>query len=304
MRRFLLQIAVFSVLVLGSVYVVFTRASGYHDYFYLRFTSPQQQNLILGTSKAAQGMQPAEFEKILQQPFYNYAFTIAHSPFGPTYLNSIQKKIDPETKNGIFVITLDPWSISSKGTDPDNPEQFGEQQLALGNTPFVNMDPNPIYLINNFSRRFKMLRTHKNPVLLQDDGWLDITLNMDSVKVANRIKIKTKEYQERHLPTFKPSQTRLSYLLKTMDFLHQYGEVYLVRLPVHPQILAIENAYMDDFDMKISAAIQRSEGYLDFSDRVLEFQYTDGLHLYKDAGKAVSEETARWIQSQQTTHPQ
>ena len=142
-----------------------------------------------------------------------------------------------------------------------------------------------------------MLRTHKNPVLLQDDGWLDITLNMDSVKVANRIQIKTKEYRERHLPTFKFSELRMDYLLQTMELLSKHGEVYLVRLPVHPEILAIEQTYMNDFDNRISKAIQASDGYLDFSDKVLDYQYTDGLHLYKDSGKEVSKEIALWIKA-------
>ncbi len=54
MKKFLLQIGAFivlplSVLVLTTIYY----ADGFIDPFYKRFTSPQQENLIIGTSRAA-----------------------------------------------------------------------------------------------------------------------------------------------------------------------------------------------------------------------------------------------------------
>ena len=100
--------------------------------FYVRFTSPTQHNLIIGTSRAAQGIQPTVLNEIIpNKSFFNYAFTAAQSPFGPVYLKSIQKKIDTTTKNGIFIVTVDPWSISSKSKDPNDSSKFRENNLAL-----------------------------------------------------------------------------------------------------------------------------------------------------------------------------
>ena len=100
MKRFILQLALILSVLIGCIFLVLNKADGGTDPFYIRFTTPKQQNLILGTSRAAQGLQPHVFDSICNVNFYNYSFTIAHSPYGPTYLNSIKKKLNKAgTKN-------------------------------------------------------------------------------------------------------------------------------------------------------------------------------------------------------------
>ena len=64
MKKLLIQLSVLSVLVLVSFVLVLTRADGSTDPFYTRFTTPRQNNLILGTSRAAQGVQPGILDSI------------------------------------------------------------------------------------------------------------------------------------------------------------------------------------------------------------------------------------------------
>ncbi|MEM6772188.1 MAG: hypothetical protein AAF597_16560, partial [Bacteroidota bacterium] len=78
MLRFVLKIGVFLLLLAIPLYCVLLQADGYTDDHYLKFTTPRQQHLILGTSKAAQGMRPAAFRDVLGVDCYNYAFTLNH----------------------------------------------------------------------------------------------------------------------------------------------------------------------------------------------------------------------------------
>jgi hypothetical protein len=63
----------------------FLSADGYSDSFYPKFTTPKQNNLILDTSKVAQGLNPYVINKILDIEMYNYSFSISSSPYGIKY---------------------------------------------------------------------------------------------------------------------------------------------------------------------------------------------------------------------------
>jgi hypothetical protein len=282
MKKLLIQLSVLSVLVLVSFVLVLTRADGYTDPFYTRFTTPKQNNLILGTSRAAQGVQPGILDSIFEKDFYNYSFTIAHSPFGPTYMESIKKKLDQEKKDGIFIITADPWSISSTSELPNDSLNFRELHLCLANTPHVDRDPNFMYLFRNLKGNYKdVLFRKKSGLYLHDNGWLEVSIKMDSVKTRQRIADRVDMYKTQNLPYYQFSSLRLDYLKRTIQFLNQHGEVFLVRLPLHPHMMAIDDQLMPDFNLHMKQLAPLTRGYLDMTVRNEEFSYTDGNHLYK-----------------------
>ena len=296
MKRFLLPTSLYLITVLGSFLLILSSANGKVDPFYLRFTTPKQQNLILGTSRSAQALQPAVFDSTLDVDFFNYSFTVTHSPYGPAYFESIQKKLDPSTKDGLFIVTVDPWSISSSSHEPNNPLTFREKNLAVGTTSWVNLQPNIEYTIENFSGSYYQLLFRKESSLfLHKDGWLEVFVEMDSTSQTKRLKNKIEFYKNEKLPYFQFSTLRLEYLVKTIDFLKRHGHVYLVRMPIHTQMLVIENDLIPHFDTVIKEAIDLSDGYLDLTKKGSSYEYTDGNHLYKTSGKIVSQEVANWM---------
>ena len=117
MKKFLLKMLVWLVPVIALHLFLGSFAGGNTDTFYRRFTSPKQSNLILGNSRAAQGIQPAYLKSLNGENFYNFSFTIFDSPYGETYLKAVQEKIKPGTKSGNFIITVDPWSVSNHKND-------------------------------------------------------------------------------------------------------------------------------------------------------------------------------------------
>ncbi|MDP8221173.1 MAG: hypothetical protein P9X26_07495 [Candidatus Stygibacter frigidus] len=296
MKKFLIQIMFFSTLTALSLAMVLSLEDGHTDPFYIRFTTPRQNNLIIGTSRAAQGLQPSVFQEVLNMNIHNYSFTKLNSPFGRVYLESIKRKLVTNTSNGIFIVTVGPWSISSFSDNPNDSTMFRENNLFLAKTKVVNINPNPFYLLNDLDHKYKTLFfKRRSPMYLHDDGWLEVTINMDSLAVEERLEKKILFYKTNTLTLSKLSSLRLHYLIKTINYLNHYGEVYLVRLPLHPKMMEIETLYMPKFDSIIQEAKDISTGYLDLTEYNSEFIYTDGNHLYKESGKKVSKMIAEWI---------
>lgn len=303
MKKFLRQVSLFSTLLLLSMLAVFFMADGTSDPYYLRFTSSQQSSLIIGSSRAAQGLQPAVFNEIVYKnagkQFYNYAFSLLDSPFGNAYYESIKKKLNPRSRDGIFIISVDPWSISSETLNPNDKADFPESKNFIGKTKYVNLYPNIPYLVRSYNQPYMNIITNRgkrSALYLHKDGWLEVNAPMDSVAVEERLAAKLTFYRKNYLPVYRISNERLNYLSKTIKLLQQYGRVYLVRLPVHKAMLAIENELMPEFDLIIDSITKvNNVPFLNFGLLTNQYQYVDGHHLYKASGKEVSALIASWI---------
>lgn len=301
MKKFLIKIVGFSGFLIVIIIVVFYSADGYSDGIYLKFTTPKQSSLILGTSKAAQGIHPKVINNILKRDdLYNFSFTVIHSPYGPAYLNSVKHKLR-KTNNGVFIITVDPHSISSKTGKPDDTIYFMENDLAVGSIENVNSFPNFNYLLYHYPEQYIYLLTRKFKYVSQgfvhDDGLVETGLSTDPEQVQRRIEEKIKIYAD-YTRQYEFSEIRLNYLIKTINYLQQYGKVYIVRLPVVRPLLVLENSIIPDFDQKISKVCeQNSVHYLNFTDNVENYSYDDGNHLDTKSGKIVSKEIAEWIKT-------
>ena len=285
MRRFIFQTTIFILLVVVSVYLIFLQADGSSDNFYLRFTTDAQSSLILGNSRAAQGIRPDVLNRELQRnDIYNYSFTLTTSRYGEVYLESIKKKLKPESKGGIFILSVDPWSISDRIDLKDT-----DARSMLATTPVVNIRPNFFYLFRNYDRPyFHLLLKRKSNVFLHDDGWLEVSVKTDSASVNNRIESKVAMYSS-YPALNKVSKNRLKYLQNTIQFLKSKGEVYLVRLPVHPRIWDIEMQLSPDFESLMrEVAMENGVSFFDFTPLNSQVTFTDGNHLEKSSAAFIS----------------
>jgi hypothetical protein len=262
------------------------------DAFYGRFTSPPAGSLILGTSRAAQGIRPAVLAARLggqfEGPLLNYAFTLTHSPYGPAYLASIRRKLRPEVRNGLFVLAVDPWSLSLTGAEGT----FPETQSFIGQLHQVSQNPNLPYLT-----RYQTKPLYRLPLdyatateRLHPDGWLEVNIGTDSAQVRARTARKLQDYRllaaSQHL-----SAGRLQALRQTIEFLKPHGRVVLVRLPVGPSLLQLEQIYQPGFEQLMrQMAVGFSVPYLDYSAQ--PYATTDGNHLQRGASAAFSQQLA------------
>lgn len=265
--------------------------SGRVDAFYGRFTGAPAGSLVLGTSRAAQGVQPAVLAARLggryAGPLLNYAFTLTHSPYGPAYLRSIERKLRPAAKNGLFVVAVDPWSLSLAGPEG----VFPEDQSFIGQLRQVSQNPNWAYLARYQTKPlYRLLLDYAAAERLHPDGWLEVRIGTDSAQVAARTAQKLRDYR-RLAATEHPSAGRLRALRQTIEFLKPHGRVCLVRLPVGPGLLQLEQAYQPGFDQLMrQTAADLSVPYLDYSAR--PYATTDGNHLQRAASTAFSQRLA------------
>ena len=274
---------------LGAMLLAPVVLKGGVDAFYGRFTTPPAGSLVLGTSRAAQGIRPAVLTARLggqfEGPLLNYAFTLTHSPYGPAYLRSIRRKLRPETKNGLFIVAVDPWSLSLTGPEG----AFPEDNSFIGQLHQVSQNPNLAYLTHYQTKPLYRLPLDFATAIerLHPDGWLEVNIGTDSVQVRARTARKLQDYRRlaasQHL-----SAGRLAALRQTIQFLKPHGRVVLVRLPVGASLLALEKTYQPGFDqlMRQTAAAQ-AVPYLDYSAQ--PFATTDGNHLQRAASAAFSQ---------------
>ena len=308
-RHIFLFLSIVALLHLGLAFI----ADVTTDDYYLKFSSPKQSSLILGTSRAKQGIIPSVLSSSIENrnlSIFNFSFTLKSSPFGLVYYNAIKQKIDLESKDGCFIVTVDPWSLSKKISDVNKtPDSLS---VLFGISDFTSQ-PNFKYLFKQFPHGWGriLLNRIEKPILkyyssqldssltgafsmLDNDGWLDVYTPLDSAFVKRKEAEIFESYRNKSIYQT-GSESRIEYLDTIVEFLSNHGEVYVVRLPVHKKMLSIEQQYMPDFNNKISNALLKSKGYLDFSTLDNEYSYTDGNHLTKTSAKEVTQHIGEWI---------
>jgi len=312
MQKTLVKFGLYFALIVGIHYFAAMQAGAYFDPFYLRFTNGQHASMILGTSRAAQGILPEVLNQELGDEYTetgNFAFTAANSPYGEIYLKAIQQKLDTtkQDKKKIFILAVDSWSIATKNNPADDVALYRENNLFLDNMTTIAKagKPNYEYLRKGYVESWgKILYrpvTTKRRMRLHEDGWLEVNVPMNEAEVQSRTATKIDSYQNLLL-NFSLSVNRLAQLERTIMYLKKYGEVVLVRLPICADIKAIEDELIPDFDKKMCVLSQKyAIPYWSFMNKLSDYTYTDGNHLYKQSGRKISAEIAVIIRERRPT---
>jgi len=307
MRRFLLKTSVALLIVLAVHAFAGHFADGRLDAFYLRFTGERQGSLILGTSRAAQGLRPAvmmsEMGNKQRDGLFNFAFTVAQTPYGPAYLRAIHAKLEPAERNGLFLVTVDPWSLCDiigpdiePGTMPEEKYQVGEQWTFTGH-------PNYEYLVRNAPAGWGSfiggpLHDIDTTMTLHRDGWLQVYVSLDSQLVAKRTEAKLKHYREEMVPKHRPGTTRLRYLEELVEMLRPHGRVVLVRMPVCNAMAQVEEELWPGLDTTLEGlASKHGIPYWNLMSERDRYTYSDGNHLDTTSARIFSADLAHRIAS-------
>lgn len=156
------------------------------------------------------------------------------------------------------------------------------------------MKPNILYLINSYKRQFyHLLLRKKSKMVLHNDGWLEVKFKTDPVEIERYTVRKVKMYRDEYLGNYTFSQVRLESLVETISFLKNHGKVFLVRLPVHPSMMDVDNTLITNFDelmLKISDSTDVPYINLSYMNETVIF--TDGNHIHAESGDEVTAELA------------
>ncbi len=296
MKKFLFKISFYIIGVIAVLLFLGSFADGNTDDNYRHFTGPKPSNMILGDSRGVQAIVPDVLDsKFKGRTFNNFAFNIADSPYGNIYFEAIKKKIDPDTKNGIFILTVDPWSLSADKSLEE--KDLPETRSPLADMHFYDVDPNYEYLSRNYSRSwFNIYKDReevaKSNTYLHKNGWMEVTVDVHPDTVAARTEKKVEEVvvssKKQEISSY-----RLHALEDIIKFLKAKGSVYIVRIPPSEKVLEIEKIYSPDFSKKMKN-ISKKYGakFFDFAPKANDYIYTDGNHMYKTSGRLFTAQIA------------
>ncbi len=290
-KKLFINLILYFLIILGIVTFVLVNYGGNVDFFYEKFTAPDAKSMIIGDSRSMQGIQPRAINKRFQNssielPMFNYSFTIAQAPMGPLYNESILKKIDPSTKNGLFVISVTPWMFGSDKNKDNGAGEFREDHQPPHNMKFVSVNPNYEYLIKNLNF-FHFKGAFRKNAVMHKDGWLEENNLPKEQVVFDDWKSGQARSLKRKIDEYKISKLRLRSLDTLIKELSKYGEVYVIRMPIDPDFVDIENLFYKDFDVDIkSITKQNNIPYINFNNigSTNTFKTYDGHHLDKNAG--------------------
>lgn len=306
-------------------------ADGYFDAYYKRFTTPKKSSLIIGTSRAAQGIVPNIISShcdISHNEILNYSFNIGTSPFGSIYNHAIFQKLKHYNGNSIFIVTIDPWAVSTRISIKSKDEfrenntiladlkdfnssyginlnyLFNKEIISWGNSiVFQSIKSRLIkfsyHVMSDIPERFKSYLPNGYSYL-HDDGWLEVTLKDTTAGfINNRISQKVVSYKKLYSGQFELSEERLNYLNALLDSLALYGEIYLVRMPIHEDIFLIEEIDFPQFSELIEEISSiKNIPFFDFTIQNGDYSYTDGNHLLKTSATKFSMELVKKIKDE------
>jgi hypothetical protein len=272
---------------------IFYSADGNSDAFFLRVKNGKKKNLILGTSRAAQGINPEELEG---QSFYNFAFTASISPYGEVYRKAIMGKLDTSDHDQKFLVTVDPWSLSSDTLDLS---QVKERNGLLNK---VSLDRwfTPIqYFLLVFDRPFIEILDSHGVEYLHPNGWLEINVPMDSTSILDRTCKKLEAYGK--VRSKKLSEARLNEFVALLNTLERFGDICLIRLPVSNEMRNLEDDLFPNFEEVLFNSTYfegtaRSQLYLDLQYLAPELDFTDGNHIARNSTHRVASEIEKTLE--------
>ncbi len=297
MKKFLFRISFYLAGAILLFAILGSFADGNTDDNYMHFAVEKPQNIILGDSRGSQAVRPDILNGRLLKKFDNFALNVVQSPYGQIYLEALKRKIHPDTKNGVFIVTVDPWNLSLSNNFNQS-KAFPEEHSPLKNMHLYDLSPNYEYLLKNYSRSwFKIFtereQTGRSNTYLHKDGWLEVNVNMQKDSVQKRTLSKEVFFRDDLAKTQNFSQIRMNALENMITFLKMKGTVYIVRIPASKKIMAVENSYAPDFNVRIRALSDKLHiKYFDFSPMAESYIYTDGNHMYKESGKVFSAQIA------------
>jgi len=298
-KKFIAKIVILATLLVTLYFLAQWKLSQeYVDYYYNKFTYPAG-SMILGVSRAFDGIAPAVIEEELGQegiaaPVLNFAFELAQSPYGAVYLEAIQKKLKPDVKNGLFILSVSPGNLTIPQHVPDSAGSITDEHSLFTKIEAMNRQPNFEYIRAFYGESLYKAFIRYAPYNIRTvhkDGWMEVVLKTKNVDIQqyemDGWKGQTINSYKERIRTHKRSQVRLAYLGKTIELLRQHGKVFLIRMPTDIEVLQIENGFWPAFEQDMdSLARAKQVVFLSYAEAAGEYQTYDGSHLVSSSAKA------------------
>lgn len=250
------------------------------DPFYWK-TTHRAENLIIGDSRIQKGIAPFLLKEHsgTDKDWLNIAFTGLNSPYGEAYNNFIKRKLKkPENgRSAQYILGVQPGMIMEYSKF----QRRREDDFRIYQLWTVNQHPNLEYIIRNVNANRpllnEMLFRSEKQITTYKDGWVEYNGQINNPQLFRGGRIFDKRFVK--------SEYREEKLVELVDYLLQYGKVYLVRLPIDVNLSNLEDEHAPYFkDFMIEIASRKDVYYLDYSSVGDQFEYYDFFHHLNGQG--------------------
>lgn len=288
LRIFLLKISILTLLLLGTYFfAVFKITEENVDFSYSKFTH-KAGSLIVGLSRANYAFNPEiieeEFGNKINLPVLNFAFNRLQSQYGDVLLNSIKKKIDTNSTNGLFILSVNPGSFLIPNSLEYNPSKADNNSI-LNKVTNINANPNFEYMRKCYENPLYtgLFKPKTGNRYFHKNGWAENKSNFDnnslSLSVIKRRKKFIRNKQLAFLAEHKTSKFRIQKFKETIQFLKQFGKVVIVRTPCDIEVVELESTIFPNFNSMIKKISNNYKvPYFNYNNSTKYITF-DGAHL-------------------------
>ncbi|RMF02070.1 MAG: hypothetical protein D6772_03980 [Bacteroidetes bacterium] len=264
-------------LVAGIPYYLLLKAKiEQHDPLYYKATyhSPY---LVIGASRAQKGIAPQvlEEELSLNAKALNFAFNGITSPYGKPYFELIKRKLGKIDTKGLFILSVNPLTVM----DYELGRGRREEDFRFYDLYLLNSKPNPEYILRNIGNQRCLMalllsagqKARKYDVL-HDNGWVERN------PPPHRRPQTLAELSPGQLKPL-PSPNRERWLRRTVQYLQQYGQVVLVRMPTKDLVRQEEARVLPHFQTFLQQLARDAQiPYFDYASLADSLTYLDNFH--------------------------
>lgn len=277
---------------------------------YTRLGNAECHSLICGTSLSAHGVAPEFLNTTTEAGIWmNYSFSLKTSPWNEVYVRSIEEKLACSVRQfpgQFFLLFVDPWNVrkSDRESMLEDPEvkpcstspmhYLLHHSDPLGLWKQVYSDP----VVNWLGKPFGVYRPH---VRVAPSGWIRAEPIPDESAIARRTKKKLNQYislPDQDVWPDPASEAALMRMIDTMHSQYPHATVVMVRPPVSPEFLALEEERYPDADQQFERwAQQKGVAYWNYSraEGIDSKHFWDGHHLDEVGAKAFTSQLAQRI---------
>lgn len=297
--KFWLKLAIIATILLLMHGAMLLIVDGRNNIALYKVSGEKKQNLIIGSSRIAQALNPDVFYEQTQRDFLNLAISLSSTSYSEMYNEVIFEKLDENTSDGIFILALDPWIISRKYDECTNKELYPENDDNMANLWSYNTPLNVQFLIKDYQYAWgNILVTNLRnnaTVIGHKNGWIEVTRPLDQETVDRKKKSKITGLKE-NAKEMRLSFSRLQALHELVSFLKTKGKVFFVRLPIDQELYEIENNFMPNFtDIAQRIEVKYDAPFLDLQYLSKDVLFNDGHHINKKFSPFISSKIIEWI---------
>lgn len=271
----------------------------------------QCNSMIFGTSRSAQGVNPAVLEQYAPHTgkWFNFSFNLAVSPWNDAYADAIIEKIDcsiEQDNPSTFLLFVDPWVLDGN-TGQGLESWLGQQWASVCDASIIRYafnKSNPldaltfgsgadflIALSSSIPRQIiATIRSDDSYFVnagVQTNGWLPNRGVLTPEQIQRAIDRKVSNYREdKVIGKIWPDEEKIHALVRTVAHLKNFfatSQVILIRPPVSEKMLDLENEWFPDANSTFDKLAKSND--ITFIDANANWKYrndsmfNDGHHM-------------------------